>query len=89
MLLKKLLDELKDFDPERTEVVLEVYDENAPAHEDLYEFYVDSIDGFKKLDGTDWVEVRLCLQQNSTQEKQTESEDFMSLTEYLNPKSLK
>jgi hypothetical protein len=49
--------------PEDSEVVIEVFDENAPANEDLYDFNVDHVtireDGEIKS-----YEIRLCLIKN-------------------------
>ena len=62
MKLIELKEQLFAF-PEDSEVVIEVFDENAPANEDLYDFTVDHVtireDGEIKS-----YEIRLCLIKN-------------------------
>lgn len=41
MQLKKLLSELSKYDPETSEVWIEVFDDNAPVYEDNYDFSMD------------------------------------------------
>ena len=43
MQLKELLSELSKYDPETSEVWIEVFDENSPAHEDNYDFSIDAM----------------------------------------------
>lgn len=49
--------------PEDSEVVIEVFDENAPANEDLYDFYVDHVT-IREDDDIKAYEIRLCLTKN-------------------------
>jgi hypothetical protein len=46
--------------PEDSEVVIEVFDENAPANEDLYDFYVDHVT-IREEGEIQAYEIRLCL----------------------------
>jgi len=43
MKLKELLSELSKYDPETSEVWIEVFDENSPAYEDNYDFSIDAM----------------------------------------------
>jgi hypothetical protein len=49
--------------PEDSEVVIEVFDENAPANEDLYDFYVDHVT-IREEGEIQAYEIRLCLTKN-------------------------
>lgn len=49
--------------PEDSEVVIEVFDENAPANEDLYDFYVDHVT-IRENGEIESYEIRLCLTKN-------------------------
>lgn len=49
--------------PEDSEVVIEVFDDNAPANEDLYDFYVDYVE-MRNGGEISAYEIRLCLTKN-------------------------
>lgn len=50
MQLKKLLSELSKYDPETSEVWIEVFDDNAPVYEDNYDFSVDVTEFYDEND---------------------------------------
>lgn len=58
------LKELLSVFPDDSEVVIEVFDENSPANEDLYDFYIDHVT-IREEGEIQAYEIRLCLNKNN------------------------